>query len=246
MDFDRFVSAPVWYRWVWARNHATWRLLEPLRPTPGHLALAALEEAGLLTGVATQNVDCLHSLAGQRTVWELHGAYDRVVCLECGRLTPRAELEAVLTAANPDYPCETDPARVAITPEADRAAAEACDFEPPMCRECGGPLKPDIVFFGESLPRAMDLAMRAAGECDVVLVAGTSLAVLTGLWIVREVLAPLAHALGVPPRSRCPPAPPTAPACTAEATARPTPPRTASPCAAWPTTPPPAPTATDA
>lgn len=278
VDFDRFVSAPVWYRWVWARNHATWRLLEPLWPTPGHLALAALEEAGLLTGVATQNVDCLHSLAGQRTVWELHGAYDRVVCLECGRLTPRAELEAVLTAANPDYPCETDPARVAITPEADRAAAEACDFEPPMCRECGGPLKPDIVFFGESLPRAMDLAMRAAGECDVVLVAGTSLAVLTGLWIVREamahgarlvvvnrgptavdgvadvrieggaseVLAPLAHALGVPPRSRCPPAPPTAPACTAEATARPTPPRTASPCAAWPTTPPPAPTATDA
>ena len=180
---------PVWYRWVWARNHATWRLLEPLSPTPGHTALARLEEAGLVTGVATQNVDRLHSRAGQRTVWELHGAYDRVVCLRCGRVTPRAELDERLAAANPDYPRESDPARIAITPEADRASAEACDFEAVVCQACGGLLKPDIVFFGESLPAAMGEAMEAAGACDVVLVAGTSLAVLTGLWIVRQALA---------------------------------------------------------
>ena len=69
----------MWYRWVWARNQATWRLLEGLSPTPGHLALARLEEAGLLSGVATQNVDRLHSRADQATVWELHGAYDHGV-----------------------------------------------------------------------------------------------------------------------------------------------------------------------
>ncbi len=189
VDYDQFVSDPVWYRWVWARNHATWRLLEPLSPTPGHTALARLEEAGLVTGVATQNVDRLHSRAGQRTVWELHGAYDRVVCLRCGRVTPRAELDERLAAANPDYPRESDPARIAITPEADRASAEACDFEAVVCEACGGLLKPDIVFFGESLPAAMGEAMEAAGACDVVLVAGTSLAVLTGLWIVRQALA---------------------------------------------------------
>ena len=79
VDFQQFTADPVWYRWVWARNQATWRLLEGLSPTPGHLALARLEEAGLLSGVATQNVDRLHSRAGQATVWELHGAYDRVV-----------------------------------------------------------------------------------------------------------------------------------------------------------------------
>lgn len=189
VDLDRFVSDPVWYRWVWARNHATWRLLDGLEPTPGHRALARLEAAGLVTGVATQNVDRLHSLAGQRTVWELHGAYDRVVCLECGRLVPHAEVDERLRATNPDYPIETDPQKVAITPEADRAAAEACVFEPPVCESCGGMLKPDIVFFGESLPPAMDGAMEAAKECDVVLVAGTSLAVLTGLWVVRQAMA---------------------------------------------------------
>ena len=83
-----------------------------------------------MTGVATQNVDRLHSRADQRTVWELHGAYDRVVCLTCGRIVSRAEVDARLTVLNPDYPRETDPARVAITPEADRDAARACDFEP--------------------------------------------------------------------------------------------------------------------
>ncbi|SHE25166.1 Sir2 family NAD-dependent protein deacetylase [Actinomyces glycerinitolerans] len=189
VDFQQFVADPVWYRWVWARNHATWRLLEPLTPTPGHVALARLEEAGLLTGVATQNVDRLHSRAGQRTVWELHGAYDRVVCLSCGRMISRADLDTRLTALNPDYPRETDPARVAITPEADRTAAEACDFKAVRCEEYGGLLKPDIVFFGESLPAAMDEAMQAARHCDVVLVAGSSLAVLTGLWIVQQALA---------------------------------------------------------
>lgn len=189
VDLERFVSDPLWYRWVWARNHATWRLLKGLAPTPGHRALARLEDAGLVTGVATQNVDRLHSLAGQRTVWELHGAYDRVVCLKCERVVPRTEVDERLRAANPGYPIETDPRKVAITPEADRAAAEACVFEPPACESCGGMLKPDIVFFGESLPPAMDGAMEAAKDCDVVLVAGTSLAVLTGLWVVRQAMA---------------------------------------------------------
>lgn len=189
VDFHQLVSDPVWYRWVWARNHATWQLLEPLRPTPGHQALARLEETGYLTGVATQNVDRLHSRAGQATVWELHGAYNRVVCLECGQVLARAEVDQRLSALNPGYPRESDPARVAITPEADRTAAEACDFQAVTCSECSGLLKPDIVFFGESLPPAMDQAMQVAGECDVVLAAGTSLAVLTGLWIVRQAVA---------------------------------------------------------
>ena len=77
------VSDPVWYRWVWARNHATWRLLEPLQPTAGHIALARLEEEGSLSGVATQNVDRLHSKAGQRTVWKDDRSEERRVGKEC-------------------------------------------------------------------------------------------------------------------------------------------------------------------
>ena len=189
VDYDQFVTDPVWYRWVWARNHATWQLLEPLEPTPGHRALARLEAAGLVTGVATQNVDRLHSRAGQATAWELHGAYDRVVCLGCDRRTTRAALDSRLTALNPDYPRERDPQRIEITPETDRAAAESCTFETVMCQSCGGLLKPDIVFFGESLPPAMEEAMGVARHSDVVLVAGTSLAVLTGLWVVHQAMA---------------------------------------------------------
>lgn len=189
VDYEQFTSETVWYRWVWARNHATWQLLDPLEPTAGHTALARLEQAGLVTGVATQNVDRLHSRAGQATVWELHGAYDRVVCLGCGALTARRDLDARLSAANPGYPRESDPARVEITPEADWQAAKACDFNALSCESCGGQLKPDIVFFGEGLPPAMDQAMEAARDCDLVLVAGTSLTVLTGLWIVRQAVA---------------------------------------------------------
>ena len=186
VDYEQFVTDPVWYRWVWARNHATWRLLEPLTPTPAHRALARLEDVGLVTGVSTQNVDRLHSRAGQRTVYELHGAYDRVVCLSCGALTPRAALDRRLSQLNPDYPRETDPAQVAITPQADRAAAEGCSFRAVNCETCGGLLKPDIVFFGEGLPEALEQSLEAARHCDVVLVVGTSLVVSTGMWVVRQ------------------------------------------------------------
>ena len=186
VDYEQFVTDPVWYRWVWARNHATWRLLEPLTPTPAHRALARLEDVDLVTGVSTQNVARLHSRAGQRTVYELHGAYDRVVCLSCGALTPRAALDRRLSLLNPDYPRETDPAQVAITPEADRAAAEGCGFRAVNCETCGGLLKPDIVFFGEGLPEALEQSLEAARHCDVVLVVGTSLVVSTGMWVVRQ------------------------------------------------------------
>lgn len=189
IDLDMFVSDPAWYRWLWYRNEATYRMLDGLEPTPGHLALAALERAGLLLGVATQNVDRLDARAGVQRLWELHGRYDTVVCLQCGRETSRAELSTRLRALNPWVEDVDDLARVEITPEADRAAAQACRFEPAHCEICGGPLKPGIVMFGEGLPEnAFGPALEAASRARVVLVAGTSLIVSTGMWVVQEAL----------------------------------------------------------
>lgn len=189
IDLDMFVSDPMWYRWLWYRNESTWKMLNELRPTPGHMALAKLERAGFLLGVATQNVDRLDAKAHVNTLWELHGRYDTVVCVRCGRETSRASLSTRLRELNPWVEDVHDLARVEITPEADRAAAQSCTFRAAYCQECAGPLKPGIVMFGEGLPEsAFHPALVAASRAELVLVAGTSLAVSTGMWVVQEAI----------------------------------------------------------
>lgn len=189
IDFDMFVSDPVWYRWLWYRNEATWRMLDALKPTLGHFALAALDQEGLLLGVATQNIDRLDARAGVVSLWELHGRYDTVVCLQCGRAMMREALSVRLRELNPWIEEVTDLNKVEITPEADREAAEACEFQAARCEHCVGPLKPGIVMFGESLPQEVfTRALRAARSAKLVIVAGTSLAVSTGMWVVQEAI----------------------------------------------------------
>lgn len=188
IEYDMFVADPVWQRWVWQRNHETWRVLESLEPSGGHTALARLEQAGLVSGVATQNIDGLHTKAGSRNVWELHGSFARVRCLDCGRTIPREEYASDLDELNPAWPqYNRDPAVLAT---ADRKAAEASNFRVAPCSVCGGLMKPAVVFFGEGLPADdMDAAMRAASDADVALVVGSSLVVNTGMWITRQAWA---------------------------------------------------------
>ncbi|WP_300048691.1 Sir2 family NAD-dependent protein deacetylase [Trueperella sp.] len=186
IDYDMFTADPVWQRWVWQRNHETWRQFQALQPSGAHTALARLETAGLI-GIATQNIDGLHTKAGSKRVWELHGSFDRVRCLDCGARFPRADYAADLEALNPNWPqYDRDPAVLAT---ADRPEAEASTFKVAPCPVCGGLVKPDVVFFGESLPASMGDAMEAARKCEVALVAGSSLVVSTGMWIVRQAYA---------------------------------------------------------
>ncbi|MGJ9482263.1 Sir2 family NAD-dependent protein deacetylase [Actinotignum sp. GS-2025e] len=189
IDYDAFVSDPVWQRWVWQRNQETWCALSGVVANNAHTALARFEKAGLINGVATQNVDNLHQKAGSTRLAELHGNFLRVVCVECGAEFPRAEIAAQLDALNPGWPEDPDPAHVAILASADRAGAEASTFRVAPCPRCGGLLKPAVVFFGEALPRdAMEQSFAWAREADVALVVGTSLAVLTGSWVLGEAL----------------------------------------------------------
>lgn len=168
----------------WARATVAWARFSAARPNPAHQALAALERGGILRGVITQNVDRLHSAAGSARVVELHGALAEVRCLVCARGEARAALQERLVATNPTWLERT--AALAPDGDADLPADGIAAFEVPGCLVCEGPLMPDVVFFGGSVPAdKTEAAWALLDEADAVLVVGTSLAVLSGFRYAR-------------------------------------------------------------
>ncbi|MPV37029.1 Sir2 family NAD-dependent protein deacetylase [Georgenia subflava] len=187
MTHQQFVSSAAFRRHYWARNHLGWRHLHAARPNAGHVALAAMEDADLLTGLITQNIDLLHLRAGSRTVVHLHGRYDTVVCLSCGKTVSREEHDAVLVALNPHFGRFEGVADLEVAPDADVVLESTADFEVADCSRCGGILKPDVVFFGDNTPRhRVEAAYALVDDADALLVAGSSLAVMSGLRFVRR------------------------------------------------------------
>ncbi|MFJ5784923.1 NAD-dependent protein deacetylase [Streptomyces hydrogenans] len=185
MTYQDFTGGERARRRYWARSHLGWRTFGRARPNDGHRAVAAFGRAGLLTGVITQNVDGLHRAAGSDGVVELHGGLDRVVCLSCGDVSARRELARRLEEANPGF----DPVPAAVNPDgdADLTDEQVADFHVVPCVVCGGVLKPDVVFFGETVPaerveRCRELVRGAAS----LLVLGSSLTVMSGLRFVRQ------------------------------------------------------------
>lgn len=181
MTFQRFASSADERRRYWARSHLGWQRVADALPNPAHHAVASLERAGLLTGVVTQNVDGLHTKAGTRDVIDLHGRLDAVVCLDCGRRRPRLELALRLDVANPGFRARGQAGRA--RPDGDvRLADDAVErFRVVACRGCGGPLKPDVVFFGEHVPRErFQRALAALDRSASLLVLGSSLMVGSG------------------------------------------------------------------
>lgn len=184
MTFQEFVSGPAARRRYWARSHLGWGRMRAAAPNPGHRALAALDPTLLIT----QNVDGLHELAGSRAVVALHGRIADVVCLDCRRTTGRAALQERLERLNPGW--TSDHADVAVRPDGDVDLDHTEGFVVPACEECGGVLKPDVVFFGENVPKPRVercyAAVDALAQDGALLVAGSSLAVMSGLRFVRR------------------------------------------------------------
>lgn len=194
MTYQQFVTDPVFRRHYWARNHVGWRRVEDTVPNAGHRALVRLEDAGLLTGLITQNVDRLHERAGARNVIDLHGSYLEVVCLSCGDRTTRAALATRLEELNPAFADTAEVADAETAPDADAVLATTEGFVVADCLRCGGILKPDIVYFGENVPKArVAAAFAMVDAADALLVAGSSLTVMSGLRFVRR-----AHRSGLP------------------------------------------------
>ncbi len=186
MTLQEFLATDAQRRHYWARNHLGWRHLKAVEPNAGHAALAELEHAGTVNGVITQNIDLLHLKAGSRNVVHLHGRYDRVVCRSCGTVVSREEHDARLTELNPGWR-ERHVADVEVAPDADAALESTADFRIAVCARCGGTLMPDVVFFGGTVPPERVAAARAiVDDADAMLVAGSSLAVMSGLRFVRQ------------------------------------------------------------
>lgn len=185
MTYQEFRSGEGARRRYWARSHLGWAALARAEPNAGHRALAAMERTGTLSGIVTQNVDGLHSAAGSRRVIDLHGRIADVVCIGCGRCSTRAELQRRLAARNPGFLERHGSA--AAAPDGDAALESVAGFRLAACTGCGGILKPDVVLFGENVPRERVAAAFAMVEAaGALLVAGSSLTVMSGLRFVRH------------------------------------------------------------
>jgi NAD-dependent SIR2 family protein deacetylase len=185
LRYQEFVGNERARRRYWARAMAGFPVVRDAGPGRAHRALAALEESGRLHSLITQNVDGLHQKAGARKVVDLHGRLDRVRCLDCGEISSRDEFQVRLQEANPAWLSLAGSA--APDGDADIPNADYSLFEVPGCLDCSGLIKPDVVFFGESVPRErVDEAMSLVDEADLLLVAGSSLMVWSGYRFVKR------------------------------------------------------------
>lgn len=186
MTYQVFTGSAAARRRYWARSYLGWQHIARAAPNDGHRAVAELSRRGLLTGIITQNVDGLHQAAGAFGVTELHGSLHRVICLSCGQRTARTELERRLEAANRGW----DDARLAtVNPDGDAVLDDEAteSFQVVDCSACDGVLKPDVVFFGENVPRPRAEACYAMVERSRALVVlGSSLTVMSGFRYVRH------------------------------------------------------------
>src|SRR4051794_32917772 len=193
MTFQTFTRDPRGRHRYWARSFVGWRQIRAARPNDGHRAVADLQAAGLVGGLITQNVDGLHQAGGARDVVELHGGLDRTVCLSCGDVGDRGELDERLRAANPHFGPRADE----VNPDGDAELPdEVLDgFVMVDCLACGGgPLKPDVVFFGETVPRdRVEHCFGLVEQARSLLVVGSSLTVMSGYRFVLR-----AAKLGIP------------------------------------------------
>jgi NAD-dependent SIR2 family protein deacetylase len=185
MTYQEFVSGPSAQQRYWARSHLGWSRMGRAEPNEGHRALAALDPELLIT----QNVDGLHEAAGSRRLVALHGRIAEVICLDCRVTSSRAALQARLESHNPGF--AERHASAEVRPDGDVELDDTGSFVVPPCTDCGGVLKPDVVFFGENVPpprvercyAAVDALVSSGGT---LLVAGSSLTVMSGFRFVRR------------------------------------------------------------
>ncbi len=186
MQYKEFVESSEGRARYWSRSAVGWPAFSAARPNAAHVALAELERAGVLAGLITQNVDGLHHAAGSRAVVELHGSLSRVRCLDCGETVRRERIQQLLVSVNGTWLAGVRERRgrtVESAPDGDAELPRGAlaGFRVPGCTACDGVLKPDVVFFGESVPKArVDAAWRLMESADVLLVVGSSLTVFSG------------------------------------------------------------------
>lgn len=184
LTFDEFMGSAANQARYWARSYVGYNRIAEANPNPGHYAIAKAESSGRVFGIITQNVDGLHQKAGSKAVLELHGRLDRVLCTGCGEIISRSEMDQRISLLNPDLKKDLS---AEFSPDGDAEVRVDKDFRVPSCPACTSHYKPDVVFFGEQVPK--DRVERASGlvdEAEAILVAGSSLTVNSGLRLVKR------------------------------------------------------------
>lgn len=184
MNISDFMGSHQTRQRYWAGAHLGWSRFAGAEPNAGHHALAAMEQAGLIEGVVTQNVDGLHRRAGNAHVVDLHGSLDRVICMDCGQIFDRSSTAAFLEANNPWL---RSVGFTELSPDGDVQVADPSLMVLPTCSVCAGILKPDVVFFGEFVPpKIFGAASSFLKRADAFLVAGSSLVVNSGIRLIEQ------------------------------------------------------------
>ena len=172
MTISAFMSGHAARQRYWARSMVGWPVAASAQPNVSHRVVARLGDAGRVSALVTQNVDGLHQRAGSRDVIELHGSIGKVICLSCATRYERADIQRWLWQHNPDF--RDIDALPAADGDAHLESPLFDNFAVPICNVCEGVLKPDVVFFGESVPRDRVQAGRAALDAsDAMLVIGS-------------------------------------------------------------------------
>ena len=185
VNFAAFMGSEAVRQRYWARSLIGWERLRIAKPNFAHKSLAAMEARGKISLLVTQNVDGLHQAAGSLNVLDLHGRIDALRCMNCGAPFSREKFQAELARLNPDF-VDLQAAH-APDGDADLESVDFSRFRVPPCPACGGVQKPDVVFFGESVPRErVEAAYQAVRAADAVLVVGSSLMVYSGFRFVEE------------------------------------------------------------
>lgn len=179
-----FMTHHHWRQRYWARSQLGYPAFLGAEPNAAHYALARLEQAGRISALVTQNVDRLHQRAQHQQVVDLHGRLDQVICMSCQRLSPREAIQEWLEARNPQLQSQV----VEMAPDGDAdLEIDFSDIQVPDCDGCGGVLKPNVVFFGDSVDKGLvEALMTRVTESDGVLVVGSSLMVFSSFRFVRH------------------------------------------------------------
>jgi NAD-dependent SIR2 family protein deacetylase len=192
IQYQAFITQPSIYKRYWARSAIGWKKFQKARFNQSHRLLTELESMGKVSIIVTQNVDGLHQQAGSTSAINLHGNLDQVRCLSCDTLHPRKSIQNQIMSTNPAL--ELDNATPLPDGDAWLIDFDLDSFYPPSCHLCDGMLKPDVVFFGENVPRTrVNTCFSHLASSDALIVIGSSLMVYSGLRFVRA-----AHDRGLP------------------------------------------------
>eukprot|EP01080_Neovahlkampfia_damariscottae_P010003 gene10003-2322_t len=186
--FKEYISSEKNRKRYWARNMIGYRLFKVVKPNEGHHAIKHLQDKNIIKNIITQNVDELHQTSGSKNVINLHGSNHEIICLDCRKITSRKEYQERLEMHNEGFLNEHN--IYEKRSDGDVELSETTKYEEihvPNCIECNGILKPNVVFFGESVGNDIvdSIKNMILNETNGLLVVGSSLQVFSSFRFLK-------------------------------------------------------------